>query len=362
LVDWATASARWARAARGRTRRLNAARPAAAGTERTLPRLSPVQLSAICRTRAMENQSEAQARALEPTLGNAASPASRRAVLQLARLPSALKDYRLACYAQWDLGNLVRCVLAAGASANKRFGEDDTPMLCFAAQYGTARALKALVTGGADVRLADKHDQTALHWAVHEGHMPCVSLLLEAGAPLEAKNNVGHTPLGEAASAGQSEVVNILLERGANANSVTLDTGNTPLMEAVLVKHVGCVELLLPHSDLSITSKQGRNAFQVSVLRVLRLLQGAPAAHGRCGRAHGAKHERAEYAFQRDGGAPRLHKGAAQDAGEHAPAWRFANGARQRAVHTPASRCCSWPAELHRPAHWPSGGLQDGAC
>ena len=102
----------------------------------------------------MEQQTEAQARALEPTLGNAASPASRRAVLQLARLPSALKDYRLACYAQWDLGNLVRCALAAGASANARWGEYDAPVLCVAALKGSARSLKALLMGGADVRLA----------------------------------------------------------------------------------------------------------------------------------------------------------------------------------------------------------------
>jgi len=73
--------------------------------------------------REMEQQTEAQARALEPTLGNAASPASRRAVVQLASLPPAHKEIRLGCYAQWDLGNLVRCALSAGASANARCGD-----------------------------------------------------------------------------------------------------------------------------------------------------------------------------------------------------------------------------------------------
>jgi len=136
----------------------------------------------------MEQQTEAQAaRALEPTLGNAASPASRRAVVQLARLPPAFKENHLMCYAEWDLGNLVRCALAAGASANARFGEDNTPVLCLAAQRGTARSLKALLTGGADARLADKRGMTALHWAAQKGHTACVGLLLAAGAPLEAK-------------------------------------------------------------------------------------------------------------------------------------------------------------------------------
>ena len=114
-------------------------------------------------------------------------PPSRRAVVQRARLPPALKDNRLVGCVLGNLGNLVRCALAAGASANTSFGEDDTPVLCLAAQYGSARSLKALLTGGADVLLADKGGNTALHWAAQKGHTACIGLLLEAGAPLEAK-------------------------------------------------------------------------------------------------------------------------------------------------------------------------------
>jgi len=213
----------------------------------------------------MEQQIEAQAHAQELTLGSASSPASRLAVVQLARRPPALKENRLFCYAQWDLGNLVRCALAAGASANARWGDNDTPVLCVAAQEGSARALKALLTGGADVRLTDKEGMTALHWAAQKGNAPCVPLLLEAGAPLEAVNVKGRTALAVAANEGQSQVVALLLERGAEANTVTLGPANTPLMTAVMGKHLRCAELLLPHSDLSITSKKGRNAFHVSV-------------------------------------------------------------------------------------------------
>jgi len=135
----------------------------------------------------MEDQTEAQARALEPTLGNAASPASRRAVAQLVRLSPEFKENRLVCYACWDLGNLVRCALAAGALANTRWGEQDSPVLCLAAQEGAVRSLKALLTGGADVRLADKSGCDALFWASREGDAACIALLLDAGAPLEAK-------------------------------------------------------------------------------------------------------------------------------------------------------------------------------
>jgi len=93
------------------------------------------------------DQSEEQASALEPTLGDAASPASRRAVVQLAALPRAAQVLRLFHYAKWDLGNLVRCALAAGASVHSCMKPADTPVLCLAAQEGSARALSALLTG-----------------------------------------------------------------------------------------------------------------------------------------------------------------------------------------------------------------------
>jgi len=211
----------------------------------------------------VEQQTEAQARALEPMLDrSASSPASRRAVVQLARLPPEMKANRLGCYARRDLGNLVRCALAAGASANARWGEDDSPVLCHAAMYGSARSLEALLTGGADVRLAYKDGYTALHWAAQIGHTPCVSLLLEACAPLEAKNAKGRTSLASAAEQGHSQVVS--LERGANGNAVT-GAGNTTIMDSIARKHAHCVELLLPHSDLTIANKQGRNAFHASI-------------------------------------------------------------------------------------------------
>jgi ankyrin repeat protein len=135
----------------------------------------------------MENQSEVQARALEPTLGSATSPASRRTVRSLAALQPASRDNRLMCYSQSDLGNLVRCTLASGAPANLRFDEDDTRVLCLAASHGAARSLKALLTGGADVRLVNKKGYTALHWAAQKGFMACIALLLDTGAPLEAQ-------------------------------------------------------------------------------------------------------------------------------------------------------------------------------
>jgi len=145
----------------------------------------------------MESLSEAQLRALERTLGSASSPASRRAVRSLEALQPASRDIHLSCFSQWDLGNLVRCALAAGAPANSRRGDDNTPVLCLAASHGSFRSLKALLVGGADVRLADKYGYTALHRAAQKGDTTCVALLLEAGAPLEAQSRCAarHRPV-----------------------------------------------------------------------------------------------------------------------------------------------------------------------
>jgi len=202
-----------------------------------------------------ESLSEAQLRALEPTLGSATSPASRRTVRSLAVLPPEIKEHRLAHFTSWDLGNLVRCALAAGAPLNFRFRVDAMPLICFAVIEGAARSLKALLVGGADVSLVDKDGNTALHWAAQKGNTACISLLLDAGAALEAKNRcaarhrprrlyltlcrIGRTPLGLAAFVGHSEAVALLLERGANANSKDR-AGNTPLANAVACKHIRC--------------------------------------------------------------------------------------------------------------------------
>jgi ankyrin repeat protein len=67
-----------------------------------------------------------------------------------------------------------------------------------------------------------------------------------------------------AAYNGQCEAVAQLLERGADANSID-GLGNTALANTVVFKNIRCCELLLPHTDLSITDKQGLNAFHASV-------------------------------------------------------------------------------------------------
>jgi hypothetical protein len=136
----------------------------------------------------MEHQTQAEARALEPQCGNPASGASRKAVIKLKALPPAVLVARLKDYVEWDLGNLARCTLSAGASADLRCGERNAPAIYHAAWFGSKRALKALLTGGANVKLKDDRGDSALHVAAGKGEVACLELLLSAGAELEVRH------------------------------------------------------------------------------------------------------------------------------------------------------------------------------
>jgi len=56
-----------------------------------------------------------------------------------------------------------------------------------------------------------------------------------------------------------------LLENGADANAVD-SIGNSALFESVMFKYTRCAELLLLHSDLSMTNHEGYDAFHICVM------------------------------------------------------------------------------------------------
>jgi hypothetical protein len=138
----------------------------------------------------MEHQTQAEARALEPQCGNPASGASRKAVIKLKALPPAALVARLKDYVEWDLGNLARCALSAGVSADLHWGELNAPAIYHAALFGSKRVIKALLAGGANVELKADNGDSALHAAADKGEVACLELLLSAGAELEVRHVV----------------------------------------------------------------------------------------------------------------------------------------------------------------------------
>jgi len=148
-----------------------------------------------------------------------------------------------------------------GISADTRWGEYDTPVLCIAAAKGSERVLKALLDGRANHSLANNKGMTAAHHAAGFGRIACLRLLVDAGALLELKTNSGGcTPLLLAAQEGHAECCSLLLAVGSDANARN-DFGQTPLMKAMGCTQAQCVRVLLPASDLSSANLQGYNAF-----------------------------------------------------------------------------------------------------
>ena len=136
-----------------------------------------------------QHQVVAAIRAEDLTYANPASAASRTTVDKLKALPLAEKAAELADFAFYDCPNLIRCALAAGTPVDALSGKLLCSALCAAAQEGSERALKALLAGGASVKLKDAMQGfTPLHFAAMKNQVACIELLLDAGAELEVRD------------------------------------------------------------------------------------------------------------------------------------------------------------------------------
>jgi ankyrin repeat protein len=136
-----------------------------------------------------EQQMKAELRTLDVKCANPASVVSRTTVDKLKALPLTEKVAELARFAGSDCPNLIRCALAAGTPVDALLGELQLSALCAAAQEGSERALKALLAGGASVKLKDAtQGLTPLHSAAAADRVACIELLLDAGAELEVRD------------------------------------------------------------------------------------------------------------------------------------------------------------------------------
>jgi len=139
----------------------------------------------------------------------------------------------------------VAALLCVGALTPIR-GAVDAPV-ADAARRQDLDGVRALLTGGADVRAAHGDGMTGLHWAAHHGDTQMVRLLVDAGADLEATTRLGdHTPLHIASRGGHTRAVTALLDAGANTNAVTTP-GATPLHFAATAGAADALRALLDH-------------------------------------------------------------------------------------------------------------------
>ena len=128
--------------------------------------------------------------------------------------------------------------------ANLKGVGGSTPLM-YAALYGDAGAVRALLESGADPNVKNATGATALMWAVDD--LEKTRLLLDHGADVNARSDDNRTPLLIAAGwYGSSAVVQLLLDHGANP-SVIGARQFTPLAEAAWAANEVAFRALVQH-------------------------------------------------------------------------------------------------------------------
>jgi len=236
----------------------------------------------------MEHQSEAQDVAQDAQCGNLSSGPAKRAIAKLRAMPGDVKAQQVVVYAQQDCGNLIRCALASGCSAEARDVDGNTA-LCHAARLGKARSLKTLLDGGADgnttgsfgntalmeavmfkqkacarmllphsnLGATNKRGHNAFHISVCTGNWDCFSMLVKRVGDLDERTvqgidpetgetlvGFGRTALYLACEKGQHDMVAVLLHRGALRTAIDAQ-GCSPAYVAAIKGHLSCLVLLL---------------------------------------------------------------------------------------------------------------------
>lgn len=99
-----------------------------------------------------------------------------------------------------------------------------------------------------------------------EGEIVPLKYFLEAGFSPDVRDAKGVPLLCLAVRNEHRGVVELLLERGADIDAVSLDRGNTPLMDAVAVRNLELVQLLIDAgARLDIQSRDGQTALILAV-------------------------------------------------------------------------------------------------
>lgn len=152
-----------------------------------------------------------------------------------------------------ESGNVAAAelLIAAGAKVNiETDGSGKSTPMHAAASGGHAEVIKLLAKHGGDVnRATEPYNRTPLYLSVWREDTLALKVLIDLGADPDAANENDHrrTALNHAASQARLANVRVLLNAGADPNGKVDPKSNTPLMDAVLAKHMGIAWMLLEH-------------------------------------------------------------------------------------------------------------------
>jgi uncharacterized protein len=136
--------------------------------------------------------------------------------------------------------------LGEGAAATA-MDADGTTALHYAAHFGDAKLVAALLKAKADPNARNEFGSTPLAEAAEIGATDAIRLLLKARADVEARNAEGQTALMAVARTGNVEAAKLLLKARAQVDAREAWGEQTALMWAAARGHDGMIKLLLTH-------------------------------------------------------------------------------------------------------------------
>jgi ankyrin repeat protein len=107
-------------------------------------------------------------------------------------------------------------------------------------------AIHTLLPQHIDLSAVDTDGSTALHWAVRRDDLETANLLITGGANVKTANRYGVTPLSLACLNGNAAMIEALLKAGADPNSA-LPGEESALMTASRTGRVDAVKVLIAH-------------------------------------------------------------------------------------------------------------------
>ena len=162
---------------------------------------------------------------------------------------------------------VVRLLIARGASLDAPAGNDGMTVLMLAARAGALEVVRALLEGGAPVDSQDGFGNTALMQAAAAGHREVAAHLLAHFAdPDRRTTESGASALGLAAARGDADMVALLLAEGADPQTREERLGMTPLGVAAFKGHLETVRALLAAgADPGAADRDGRTPHALAV-------------------------------------------------------------------------------------------------
>jgi len=198
--------------------------------------------------------------------------------------------------------SFINSLVKNKADLNALNNESKTAVM-LASEKGYSNAVKALISGGADVKIKDKTGETALYKCIKtggEGGYWCAEYLVKGGAEINDRTGSGTPLLHEAAALEKFNIVNLFLKNGGDPNILN-PKNETLIMVLSKTQYSGVkdkpkstqaakliTELTSKGSDPNIPDKYGRSPLDIScriknMIIVEALLKGGADVNGKDG-------------------------------------------------------------------------------